>query len=365
MTTSTSTTHPADAPVINAQTLTKTYTFHRQRPGLLGALRGAIRRRYETRLAVDRLDLVVRPGEVVGLLGPNGAGKTTTLKMLSGLLHPTAGELAVLGFEPARRQRDFLRRIALVMGQKTMLWWEVPAMETMLLHKEMYAIPDAEFQDSLAELSELLDVGHLLGVQVRKTSLGERMRLELMAALLHRPDVVFLDEPTIGLDVVAKARVRAFLAELNRVRGTTIIVTSHDMDDIEALCSRVVIVDHGRIAFDGELAELVRATRPRKVVRATYASRVDADRLATVREQVDLPAVDHADDVLRLEVNRAELGTLLEALPRLGPLADLDVSDADVEDIIRELFSARAAALDGGPMDGGASGAEPMGGGSR
>src|SRR5690606_24669830 len=230
----------------------------------------------------------------------------------------------VLGFEPARRQRDFLRRIALVMGQKTMLCWEVPAMETMLLHKEMYAIPDAEFQDSLAELSELLDVGHLLGVQVRKTSLGERMRLELMAALLHRPDIVFLDEPTIGLDVVAKANVRAFLAEINRVRGTTIMITSHDMDDIEALCDRVMVIDHGKIQFDGALQDLVRNVQPRKRVRVAYAEPIAPENLPA-----DASIEDDEGTVLVIESAREELSSLLETLGQLGAIQDLTVSDAD------------------------------------
>lgn len=329
---------PAE-PVIDARGLTKTYSFHQQRAGLVGALRSVVRRRYETRLAVDRIDLTIGRGEVVGLLGPNGAGKTTTLKMLSGLLYPTAGTLSVLGHVPANRDRAFLRRIALVMGQKTMLHWEVPTMETLLLHQQMYALDADDFAHSVTELSELLEVGNLLDVQVRKLSLGERMRLELMAALLHRPDVVFLDEPTIGLDVVAKARVRAFLAEVNRARDTTIIVTSHDMDDIEALCSRVVIVDHGRVAYDGGLASLVQATRPRKIVHALYAEPVDREQLARLADGLDLGDATVDGPALRLDVARSDVGRLLEALPRLGSMVDLDITEAAVEDIIRELFT--------------------------
>ncbi|MGW7681147.1 ABC transporter ATP-binding protein [Kribbella sp. NPDC054772] len=327
-------------PVIAAHDLTKTYTFHKQQAGLGGALKSLVRRKYETRLAVDRIGFEIGRGEVVGLLGPNGAGKTTTLKMLSGLLYTTSGDLEVLGHTPSDRKHDYLRRIALVMGQKTMLWWDVPAMESLLLHKDMYGLSTAEFDRNVAELAELLDVEHLLNVQVRKTSLGERMKLELMAALVHGPEILFLDEPTIGLDVVAKARVRSFLAELNRLRGTTVLITSHDMDDIEALCSRVMIIDHGRLQFDGALDELVRTARPRKLVRATYATPVDGAPLAGFD---GVTAVDVSGQTVKLEADRERAGAVMEQLTRLGPLVDLDVADADVEDIMRELFQRRSS----------------------
>jgi ABC-2 type transport system ATP-binding protein len=327
-------------PVITASSLTKTYTFHRQGSGLLAALGSLARRETETRLAVDAIDLTVRAGEVVGLLGPNGAGKTTTLKMLTGLLHPTGGRLDALGFVPSRRDVEYLRRISLVMGQKTMLWWDVPAMDTFLLHKDMYGLPDGAFRGSVDELAAMLDVGDLLGIQVRKLSLGERMKLELMAALLHRPEIVFLDEPTIGLDVVAKARVRAFLAEINRARGTTIVITSHDMDDIEALCERVLIIDHGRIEYDGGLSDLVRDVQPGKRVRVAWAEPVgDLGPLGALG--IDPGSRRSEDDgrVLRLEVPRDCLPAVLEILPRMGALVDLEVADADVEEIVRDLFS--------------------------
>jgi len=331
---------------IQAADLTKTYTYHQQSPGLLGAFRSVLRRATETRLAVDRVSFTIAPGEVVGLLGPNGAGKTTTLKMLTGLLYPTAGEITVLGHRPFDRKTEYLRRIALVMGQKSMLWWDVPAMESFLLHKEMYGLANAAFTASVDELAAMLDVGELLRIPVRKLSLGERMKMELVAALLHRPDVLFLDEPTIGLDVVAKARVRAFLAEVNDTRGTTILITSHDMDDIEALCKRVMIVDHGHLAFDGALAELVRGAQPRKLVTATYGGPVDA---AALGEQVIVSAHDGEGDggqVLTLEVTREALGDVLERLPRLGSLLDLSVADADVEEIVRNLFAGGFEARD-------------------
>ena len=343
--------------IISVHELSKTYTFHRQAPGLRGAIRGAIRRQTEHRLAVDALTFSIQPGEVVGLLGPNGAGKTTTLKMLTGLLDPSGGEVRVLGYRPFDRKTEYLRRISLVMGQKTMLWWDVPAMESFHLHKEMYGLSDALFRESLDELATLLEVEELLQVPVRKLSLGERMKMELLAALLYRPEVVFLDEPTIGLDVVAKDRVRSFLAGINRQRGTTIVVTSHDMDDIEALCSRVMIVNHGHMVYDGGLADLVQRIQPRKRVRATFATPVTfapqenlvADGLVRVLDPDD---TDAGGNVLALEVEREALGDLLSTLPRLGPLVDLAVADAEVEEIIRDLFTGAAAATTESAMPG-------------
>lgn len=328
------------SPVISAINLTKTYSFHQQGSGLLVSLKGVLKRKTETRLAVDAIDLTVRAGEIVGLLGPNGAGKTTTLKMLSGLLYPTSGELQVLGFTPSKRDVEYLRRIALVMGQKSFLWWDIPAMDSFLLQKDMYGLNDTEFRTSLDELATMLDVEDLLNVQVRKTSLGERMKLELMAALLHRPEIVYLDEPTIGLDVVAKARVRSFLQEINRTRGTTILITSHDMDDIEALCSRVMIINHGQIEYDGSLSRLVHDVQPRKQVRVNYADPVvDLDRLGVLDSKVITCAADDDGLVWRLETPRDLLGDVLLILPRLGAMVDLSVTDADVDEIIRDLFT--------------------------
>jgi len=327
-------------PVIAATSLTKTYMFHKQGSGLLSALRGVFKRTMETRLAVDAIGLEVHPGEIVGLLGPNGAGKTTTLKMLSGLLYPTSGDLQVLGFTPSQRDVEYLRQIALVMGQKSFLWWDVPAMDSFLLQKDMYGLTDAEFRTSVDELAAMLDVGNLLDVQVRKTSLGERMKLELMAALLHRPEIVFLDEPTIGLDVVAKARVRSFLQEINRTRGTTILITSHDMDDIEALCNRVVIINHGQIEYDGVLAELVHEVQPGKRIRVTWADPLtDFTRLDMLGIGEHARLTEDDGRTWNLEVSRDRLSDVLEALPRLGTLIDLGVADADVDEIIRELFT--------------------------
>jgi len=321
---------------VRARDLTKTYTFHEQQPGLGGAVRSLLRRARQTRTAVDGVDFELSAGEIVGLLGRNGAGKTTTLKMLCGLLRPTAGELSVLGFRPADRRFDFLRRVAVVLGQKSMLWWDVPAMDSFLVHKAMYAMPSADFDASVRELSDMLGVDRLLQVPVRKLSLGERMRCELMLALLHRPDLLFLDEPTIGLDVVAKAAVRDFLAKVNATRGTTILLTSHDMDDVEALCPRVLLIDSGRLRYDGSLARLVRSVRPRKRVQVMFANPVElpaalpADvELVSTREQLEFT----------FDVDRTALPSLLGLAATWGQVSDLDVGDPDVDEIMRTVLA--------------------------
>jgi ABC-2 type transport system ATP-binding protein len=247
---------PSNEPAIHTEALTKTYRYTEQQPGLAGAVKGLFRPDRRERTAVDTLDLTVPKGQIIGLLGPNGAGKTTTIKMLCGLLRPTSGELEVLGHQPAKRGYDFLSRISVVFGQKSMLWWDVSTYDSLLIHREMYAIPKARFEATTQDLAERLQVQDLLNIPVRKLSLGQRMRCELILALLHGPDLLFADEPTVGLDVVAKLAVRTFLAELNRDLGTTIVLTSHDMSDVEALCQRIAVINHGRTIFDGDLQAL-------------------------------------------------------------------------------------------------------------
>ncbi|MEU0092408.1 ATP-binding cassette domain-containing protein [Kribbella sp. NPDC006257] len=243
-------------PAIHTEALTKTYRYTEQQPGLAGAVKGLFRPDRRERTAVDALDLTVPKGQIIGLLGPNGAGKTTTIKMLCGLLRPTSGNLEVLGHQPAKRGYDFLSRISVVFGQKSMLWWDVSTYDSLLIHREMYAIPKPRFNSTASDLAERLQVTDILHVPVRKLSLGQRMRCELILALLHGPDLLFADEPTVGLDVVAKLAVRTFLAELNRDLGTTIVLTSHDMNDVEALCQRIAVINHGRTIFDGDLPAL-------------------------------------------------------------------------------------------------------------
>ena len=321
--------------------LAKTYRFHRKEPGLLGSVKSLLRRQTLETHAVDGVTFSIQAGEVVGFLGPNGAGKTTTLKMLCGLLYPSGGRATVLGHTPARREPAYLRQISLVMGQKNMLAWDIPAFETLLLHKEMYSLSYTVFRRTVDELAEMLDVSHLLRVQVRKLSLGERMKMELLVALVHRPAVLFLDEPTIGLDVVSQQRVRDFLRQLNREHGTTILLTSHYMDDIEELCPRVLVIDHGRLHFDGPLASLVERAAPHKLVSAVFAEPVSEAEVSTVLDGLERRPTD---DPLRvsLAVPRQAVADVAGRLLHLGRVADLSIEEVPVEEIIREMFDARA-----------------------
>jgi len=334
--------------VIDVRGLTKTYRYHRKEPGVRGSLRGLFRRESLETRAVEDVSFTIERGEVVGFLGPNGAGKTTTLKMLCGLLYPSAGAATVLGHTPSRREGGYLRRIALVMGQKNMLWWDIPAMETLLLHKEMYDIPAQRFRRAVDELAALLDVERLLRVQVRKLSLGERMKMELLVALVHEPDVLFLDEPTIGLDVVSQQRVRVFLRQLNRERGTTILLTSHYMADIEELCPRVLLIDHGRLGYDGTLAALIAQAAPHKRLRAVFTEPVTEAR---ARAALAGLSIQPGDDPLTvsLSVPRDQVADAAGRLLQLGSMADLSIAEVPVEDIVRDIFGGVAVGSAGVP----------------
>src|SRR3989454_9090969 len=244
-------------PVIEVQGLTKSFRTYKKKPGLAGALKGLFHREHQITLAVKDVSFAIEEGELVGFLGPNGAGKTTTLKMLSGLLYPTSGAARVLGYVPWERKDGYRRKFALLLGQKNQLWWDLPARESLELNARIYGIPRESFDRTVGEMTELLSVKDKLNVMVRELSLGERMKMELIASLLHRPKVLFLDEPTIGLDVVSQKTVREFLRAHNQTHKTTILLTSHYMADIEALCRRVIIMDRGRIFFDGRLVEVL------------------------------------------------------------------------------------------------------------
>ncbi|HSO18378.1 MAG TPA: ATP-binding cassette domain-containing protein, partial [Desulfosarcina sp.] len=268
-------------PQIDVNGLVKVYRVHRKAPGFMGSLRSFVRRRYRDVAAVDNIRFRIGEGEVVGFLGPNGAGKTTTLKVLSGLLHPTAGSVRILGFTPHERRAAFLKQITLVMGQKNQLNWDLPAMESFIVNQAVYDIDPGAFRRTLSELTDLLDLTPLLDKQVRKLSLGERMKCELAAALLHRPKVLFLDEPTIGLDVVMQMRIRQFIAEYNRRHGATVILTSHYMADVTALCKRVIVIDHGRLVHDGDLQAMVARLAPYKVLKLILKKPVACELLAS------------------------------------------------------------------------------------
>ncbi len=334
---------PSAAAAIRVHQLRKVYTVHEREAGLLASLRSLVRRRTREVAAVDGISFTVQPGEVVGFLGPNGAGKTTTLKMLSGLLHPTSGEVRVLGHVPWRREKTFLRQITLVMGQRNQLLWDIPAADSFELNRAIYRIPAEEFRRTRDELVDLLELGSLIGKPVRQLSLGERMKCELAAALLHRPQVLFLDEPTIGLDVTMQRRIRGFIAEYNRRHGATVLLTSHYMADVEALCRRVIVIHHGRLLFDGDLAALVQRFSPHKtiIVELEASTTLPATLLPDdLRHLLASPSTSApADGRLTLRVPKAETARVTEHLLRALPVADLTVEDPPIEEVIEHVFA--------------------------
>lgn len=319
-------------PVIRLRQLSKHYIIHEREAGTLAAIRSLISRRQRVVKAVDGIDLTLNPGEIVGFLGPNGAGKTTTLKMLSGLLHPTSGEASVLGFKPWQRQREFLANITLVVGQRNQLAWDIPAADTYELNRVIFRIPDRQYRETLDELVELLDLAELIQKPVRNLSLGERMKCEIAGALLHRPQVLFLDEPTIGLDVTAQRRIRRFIAEYNRRHHATVLLTSHYMADVEALCERVVIIDHGKILFDGDLATLVKRVSPHKTITVELAA-----GFRDLSSYGDVLEVNGAHVTLR--VPQAETPQVASRLLADVPISDLTVADPPIEAVIDEIFN--------------------------
>ncbi len=325
--------------MIEVRELRKEYKVHRRQPGLGASIRSLFRRRYEAVKAVDGISFSVAPGERVGFLGPNGAGKTTTLKVLSGLLHPSAGEVRVAGFVPARRENAFLSSITLVMGQKQQLLWDLPPSETFVLNRAIYEIPRPEFESRIRELSDLLDLGRVVDKPTRQLSLGERMKCELAASLIHRPRVLFLDEPTIGLDVTMQTTVREFIRSYNERHGATVVLTSHYMDDVLALCPRVVVIDRGRLIYDGDLRTLSREVRPDKRVVVRLGNPVpemELSRFGTLLSHADAQAVFRVpgDQVASV------VGRLLSSLP----VTDLTVEEPPLEEIMSELFQGRRGA---------------------
>lgn len=320
--------------VISVSHLSKYYQIHKKEPGLVGSLKSLIARKYENVRAVDDISFVIDEGELVGFIGPNGAGKTTTLKCLSGLLYPTSGKVTVLGFTPFERKTDFLKRISLVMGQKNQLWWDLPAVETFLLNKEIYEIRSDQYKKTLSELVELLEVENLLNVQVRKLSLGERMKMELIAALIHEPQVLFLDEPTIGLDVVMQKKMRDFIKVYNERHRSTILLTSHYMEDVRQLAKRVIIIDHGKLLYDGKLDNLVKKFAKHKVLSVVLETYVPPDKLSEVGELVDY---DFPKAVIR--VTRSASNVAAAQLLQKFPVDDLNIEEPDIEDIIRDVFT--------------------------
>ncbi|MCP9783903.1 ATP-binding cassette domain-containing protein [Cyanobium sp. Maggiore-St4-Cus] len=322
--------------MIRASGLSKTYRISEKQPGLAGTIQHLLRRRHRDVLAVDGISFTIEPGEIVGFLGPNGAGKTTTLKMLTGLIHPSGGELEVAGHQPFRRQARFLRQITLVMGNRQQLIWDLPALDSLRVNAAVYGIAEAEAQRRIGQLAEMLELGQELRRPMRKLSLGQRMKAELLAALLHEPAVLFLDEPTLGLDVNAQARVRDFLADYNRRTGATVLLTSHYMGDITALCPRVLLIHQGQLFHDGSLADLTQRLAPCRQVRLELADLHPPEAFAGFGQ---LEA--HQGHLVRLLVPRAQLAEQVAALLERFAVVDLEVSDPPVEELIGGLFRQR------------------------
>jgi len=320
-------------PAIEAQNLAKTYVVSQRGEGFTGSLKGLFSRESRNVEAVKSVSFSVEPGELVAFLGPNGAGKTTTLKMLSGLLYPTGGTLNVLGHVPFEKKPEYLRRFSFVMGQKHQLWWELPALDTFRLNAAIFDLDDKRYRRRLEELNELLQLDPLWNTPVKKLSLGQRMKMELACALLHEPELLLLDEPTIGLDVVMQKTLRDFVTRLNREKKTTILLTSHNMEDIETLCRRVIVVHHGIILFDGDLPDLVARFVPAKQVTAMLKEerpRSELERFGPIQDYNGLRAA--------WEVPREEISSRVSDILNRLPVADLTVEEMPLEDVIRRIF---------------------------
>jgi ABC-2 type transport system ATP-binding protein len=323
-------------PVIEVSNLTKAFRTYKKQPGFAGAVKGLFHRQYEQTVAVNEVSFKIEPGELVGFLGPNGAGKTTTLKMLAGLLYPTGGAAKVLDYTPWERADGYRRQFALLLGQKNQLWWDLPARESLELNAKIYGIPADRFERTVAEMSEMLTVRDKLNVSVRELSLGERMKMELIASLLHEPKVLFLDEPTIGLDVTSQKTVRDFIRRHNAERQTTILLTSHYMADIQALCERVIIIDHGKIFFDGKLSEIVDRFADFKLItiQCENADKHPAENLARYGE-----VVEKTSESIKFKVKRDRVISVCKSLLDGLPVTDIDIQEVPIEDVIRQIFA--------------------------
>ncbi|MGI8922848.1 MAG: ABC transporter ATP-binding protein [Fimbriimonadales bacterium] len=320
-------------PAILVDDLSKTYYTHKKQPGILGAVKGLFTREKVSVEAVKSVSFSIEEGEVVGFLGPNGAGKTTTLKVLSGILFPTSGRAEVLGYNPWDRRPEMQKQISLVMGNKMQLWWDLPAWDSFQVLKEIYEVSDSDFRARAEFLVETLQLEDKIHTQVRKLSLGERMKCELVAALLHNPKVIFLDEPTIGLDVVSQKKIREFLKDYNRETNSTIILTSHYMQDVAELCERIIVIDHGKQVFAGSLATLSRQFSPVKQLRLVFSSAPTTDLSAYGR------VVSSSEMEAVIEVPREETTRIAARILQDLPVEDISIDEADIEDVIRELFT--------------------------
>lgn len=326
-------------PIIEVSDLTKQFRTFKRREGVLGALQNLFVREYVTIHAVDHISFSIEPGEMVGYIGANGAGKSTTIKMLTGILVPTAGRVVANGFVPWRDRRHSTRRIGVVFGQRTQLWWDIAVIESFKLLKEIYEIPTIDYERRLGLFSEILNLGDYLHTPVRKLSLGERMRCDLAASLLHNPPLLFLDEPTIGLDVVAKDRIREFLKEVNRLERTTVLLTTHDLSDIEELCRRILIIDKGRILFDGDLREMKQRLAKYNQIKFFLKDRAQAELVPQISaDGMVLERVDELTYLMRFEREKHSTAEVIRQLVNTLEVRDILVEEEPIEDIVKRIY---------------------------
>jgi len=319
--------------VITVDRLSKEYLVYKKDPGVKGSLKSILNRKYESVDAVSEISFEVNKGELIGFIGPNGAGKTTTLKCLSGLLYPTSGKVEVLGFNPYERKYKFLNQIGLIMGQKNQLWWDLPAIDTFNLHKEIYQIPESEFKKTLSDLLSLLDAEENYKVPVRKLSLGQRMKMEIIAVLLHNPKILFLDEPTIGLDVIMQQALRDFIKKYNKKYESTILLTSHYMKDVEELCKRVIVINHGKILYDGLLSGLVKKYSTDKLISITFKEKIETSefkKIGTVKS--------YTYPKLQMLVERDRASSVVSKVLSEHDVEDINIEEPEIEEVIRKVF---------------------------
>lgn len=319
--------------IISVKHLVKSFRTYKKQAGFIGSVKALFARKYFEKKAVNNVSFEIEESELVGFIGPNGAGKTTTLKCLSGLIYPTSGEISVLGYKPFDRKKNFLKQISLLMGQKNQLWWDLPPMETFLLNKEIYEVSDLKFKQITNELISLMDVGDIVNVQTRKLSLGQRMKCELIAQLIHLPKILFLDEPTIGLDVIMQQKLRDFIRYYNKKYGATIILTSHYMEDVKELCKRIVVIDHGKIFYDGLLENITKKYSKNKYLTIIFEKPVEKNVLEKFGE-----IKSYHPTKTTLIVNRVKANKIVSEILHDFSIIDLNIEEPDIQEIIRDLF---------------------------
>src|SRR5579863_2314774 len=333
----------SDASLISVDALSKHYRSFKRREGILGGLRNLFHREYQSVKAVENVNFEIGRGEMVGYIGPNGAGKSTTIKMLTGILVPTSGEILVNGFLPWRQRTAYVKTIGVVFGQRTQLWWDIAVVESFKLLRRIYDVSQRDFDERMEVFNEILGIRDYLHTPVRKLSLGERMRCDLAAALLHNPPLVFLDEPTIGLDVVAKDHIRQFLRAINREFRTTVLLTTHDLDDIEELCRRIMIIDHGKVLYDGALPELKQKLLRTKQIKFVLKDRTQAAGVsAFLRDGLELEQVDELTYRIRFDRLKIATADLIRQILGAVEVRDLLIEDEPIEEIVKRIYAGEA-----------------------